>query len=231
MQIELMTVNQEARIDSRHLASLLGNKHKNVLGLLDDYLADFQRLGAFAFKTEVRAGQRKSGGGLPARWAELNEDQCYFLLTLVRNSETTVPLKRQLVQAFASARKGLLPSAASAAPALPSDPLELLTLSVQAMQQQKVQLQVLEHRLDTAPIRMDSKKRGAIHAACQRYARVHPAGYAGAYREFKGMFSNDGIPLAAYDDLPSHRYQEALEWLDMQIRVRGGAGLFDEASD
>lgn len=101
--IAVEAVHGEARADSRHLAERMGNHHKNVLSLLDDYLPDFQALGAIAFETRPNPG-----GGKPVRIAFLNEEQCYFLLTLVRNSETTVPMKRELVQAFTEFRQRAL---------------------------------------------------------------------------------------------------------------------------
>lgn len=107
----------EARADTRQLAARMQNKHRNVLGLIDDYADEFEAFGPLAFETEVRAGQQKSGGGMPSRYAMLNEEQCYFLLTLVRNSEATVPMKRELVRAFSEYRRAALAPAPVALPA------------------------------------------------------------------------------------------------------------------
>ena len=99
----------EIRMDSRLLASRFGNKHKNVLTMLDEYATEFAAFGALAFETEVRPAQEITRGGLPARYAMLNEDQCIFLLTLARNSPLTIELKVRLVQAFRKARDLLTP--------------------------------------------------------------------------------------------------------------------------
>lgn len=107
----------EARADTRQLAIRMQNKHRNVLGLIDDYAEEFKAFGPLAFETEVRAGQQKSGGGMPSRFAMLNEEQCYFLLTLVRNSDATVPMKRELVRAFSEFRRAAFAPAPAALPA------------------------------------------------------------------------------------------------------------------
>lgn len=210
MKIQIQTVNNEARVDSRDIAEVLGNQHRNVVALIEDYRGDFESFSRVAFQTEA---QKTAGGTQQVKFALLNEDQCYFLLTLVRNSDQVVPLKRGLVQAFKAARDLL------AAPTLPSDPLELLALSLAGLQQHRAQLTAIETRLNTAPIRTDSQMRARIYAACQQFARVHPKSYSGAYRAFKEAFGFSGAPLAAYDDLPQNRLDEALSWLDMQTRT------------
>ena len=107
------------------------------------------------------------------------------------------------------------------APALPTDPVELLALSLQGLQQHKRQLAAIEQRLDNAPIRTDSRMRAQIHAACQQFGRVHPRSFAGAYRAFKEAFGFQGAPLAAYDDLPQSRFDEALRWIEVQTGTFG----------
>lgn len=111
------------------------------------------------------------------------------------------------------------------APALPTDPLDLLALSLQGLQQQRQQLAAIEQRLDEAPIRANSELRARVHSACQKFGRVHPRGYSGAYRAFKEAFGFAGAALASYDDLPQHRAQEALEWLSLQVRTYGAQRL------
>nr|WP_255639524.1 Rha family transcriptional regulator [Deinococcus betulae] len=206
------------------MAAALANQHKNVMSLLSDYRTEFEALGILAFQTEEIAGR-----GQPAKYALLNENQCHFLLTLVRNTDTVVRLKLGLVQAFARAREL---AAQPVPPALPSDPIELLALSLQGLQQHRQQLAAIEQRLDTAPIRVDSQKRARVHAGCQAFSKVHPRGYSGAYRAFKEAFGFAGAPLAAYDDLPQHRFDEALTWLEVQTRTFSAQRpLLDEASD
>lgn len=102
--IALQTGRDEPpRVDSRELAQRLGVKHKNTIELLDKHKADFLELGHLPFQTEV--GYRAQGGGKAERFALLNEDQAYLLLTYSRNTAKVRGLKVKLVQAFSAARK------------------------------------------------------------------------------------------------------------------------------
>lgn len=102
--IALLTGRDETpRVDSRELAQRMGVKHKNTIELLDKHKADFLELGHLPFQTEV--GYRAQGGGKAERFALLNEDQAYLLLTYSRNTAKVRGLKVKLVQAFSAARK------------------------------------------------------------------------------------------------------------------------------
>lgn len=88
----------EARVDSRLIAQALGNQHKAVVQLIERYAAEMQSLGKLPFEMEpLPSGQRE-------RFALLNEDQAFFLLTLSRNTARVVELKAKLVAAFRDAR-------------------------------------------------------------------------------------------------------------------------------
>lgn len=95
-------VKAEPRIDSRLIADSLGIKHQNTYELIKDYKSDFEQLGVIRFQT----GEIK-GRGQPERYAMLNEDQAYLLLTYSRNTAKVRALKVKLVQAFRDARKAL----------------------------------------------------------------------------------------------------------------------------
>jgi phage regulator Rha-like protein len=97
--ITLHPIKNEARVDSRILAKHLQNQHKNVLALLDKYKSNFEELGILAFQT------RKSKRGLPERFALINEDQSYLLLTFSGNTKHIVGLKVELVKAFGRFRR------------------------------------------------------------------------------------------------------------------------------
>jgi phage regulator Rha-like protein len=90
----------EARIDSRLLAQGFGNKPKAAMALIERYSDRFKRLGILPFKKAVIKGR-----GQPERYALLNEDQAYLLLSLSRNSDTVVDLKVKLIKAFGNARR------------------------------------------------------------------------------------------------------------------------------
>lgn len=98
----LCTVKSEPRIDSRLMAQRLGNTHQHVRELIEQHLEHFRRFGVLRFQT----GKPSSiAGGRPERFALINEDQAYFLLSLSRNTERVVELKASLVMAFREARQ------------------------------------------------------------------------------------------------------------------------------
>lgn len=216
--IAIEAFHGEARIDSRDLAAVMNNHHKNVLSLLDDYVNDFQTIGAIAFETRPAPG-----GGKPIRIAFLNEEQCYFLLTLVRNSDTTVPMKRQLVQAFAEFKRRALPPAATFQGAVGMDFLHrfagntILAIREQATltkEEVKTELrQEIADALGSRPIQGSQPQE--IHRRVHELAhlmggkRTH---YAEAWRRLKDRFG-----IAAYRDLLTHQYDDATHFLDKQI--------------
>lgn len=102
--ITLIQHKNEARVDSRLLADQLANKHKSTIELIDRYSDKFKQFGHLPFQTEV--GARAQGGGKAERFAILNEDQAYFLLSLSRNTDRVVELKSCLILAFREARYG-----------------------------------------------------------------------------------------------------------------------------
>lgn len=102
--IMLIQVGDEPRVDSRQLAEQLDNKHKNSMALIERYLAKFEEFGLLAFQTEARPAGQHGGGDV--RFALLNEDQAFFLLSLSRNTDRVVELKASLIMAFREARYG-----------------------------------------------------------------------------------------------------------------------------
>lgn len=105
MNVVMLTlIGDEPRVDSRQLAEQVGNQHKNTMALIERYADKIKQFGLLPFQTEARpAGQH---GGGDARFALLNEDQCYFLLSLSRNTDRVVELKSSLIMAFREARYG-----------------------------------------------------------------------------------------------------------------------------
>lgn len=90
------------RLDSRVLAERLGNTHRATIALVEKYLSEFELHGKVCFK---KAPLPSSKTGQSERFALLNEDQCFFALSLSRNTARVVSLKSKLVTAFASARR------------------------------------------------------------------------------------------------------------------------------
>lgn len=101
-ELSLDLIKTEFRVDSRLLAPELNHRHRTILENIDKYKSQFEALGSLPFETEM--GTR---GGIPVRFALLNEDQCYFLLTLMRNNNHIVAAKLKLVKAFRDARAQL----------------------------------------------------------------------------------------------------------------------------
>ena len=64
-------------------------------------------LGPLPFQTERGKDLPQGGFAKPTRYALLNEDQCYFLLTLMRNNPLVVSKKLLLVKAFRDARAAI----------------------------------------------------------------------------------------------------------------------------
>lgn len=100
--IQLITINRESRADSRDIAEQLGASHRSTYRLITRYASKFSRFGEVRFQIAPvpasRTGQKEA-------FALLNEDQCYFLLSLSRNTPRVVDLKANLVQAFGEARR------------------------------------------------------------------------------------------------------------------------------
>ena len=96
----LIIVKAEARIDSRLLAVNMHKDHANLLELVKTHRADFEQFGLIRFQTGLIDGR-----GRPEKFALLNEDQAFLLLTYTRNTERTRQLKIKLVKAFGEARR------------------------------------------------------------------------------------------------------------------------------
>ncbi len=98
--LALHPVKGEPRIDSRMLAQHVGNQHESVSKLLTAYADDFRELGILRFQIgEIQ------GRGQPEKYAMLNEDQAYLLLTYSRNTAKVRAFKVRLVLAFREARQ------------------------------------------------------------------------------------------------------------------------------
>ncbi len=200
----------EARVNTRDLAARMGNKHANVLALVRDYQDDFAGFGQVTFETETV--RNSVGAANQTTFVLLNENQCYFLLTLVRNSEQTVPMKAELVRAFDTARATLAPIPA------PS-PLALSRAMLEALEQQDARVTALEHRMDSAPIQ--GERIGTLHKLCQELGQAM-GDYRRAYRLLYDRFN-----LASYRDCPNNRYEDAVRFVRVQIAAYTGTPLLE----
>jgi phage regulator Rha-like protein len=97
----LTATKTEARIDTRVLAQHLGSQHESIFKLVTQHQTDFKELGKVRFQIGASPGSRT---GQTMKFALLNEDQAYLLLTYSRNTARVRALKIQLVKAFREAR-------------------------------------------------------------------------------------------------------------------------------
>lgn len=107
------TCDDEYRVDSRAIAEKLGIEHRALLQTIGKYETKISAFGAVAFEM-----QPLPNGGIPTRYALLNENQCYLLATLSRNTDRVVDFKVWLVKTFAEHRNTVKPDSQ---PALQSD--------------------------------------------------------------------------------------------------------------
>jgi len=99
-----LAMMSEPRIDSRQLAASLGITHKACNALIGTHEIDLKRLSSLPFEKETKTRGLVRGAAIQ-RFALLTEDQCYFLLTLSRNTAAAVQAKLALVCAFKEARQ------------------------------------------------------------------------------------------------------------------------------
>lgn len=106
-EITVSTFAGELRADSRSFAPKLDVRHRQLMDNIYKYQDKFEALGLLPFETEAVDGDGYRGVKYE-KYALLNEDQAYFLLTLSRNSDAVVNAKLALVQAFRKARAQLV---------------------------------------------------------------------------------------------------------------------------
>lgn len=100
---KLDLIKNEFRVDSRLLAPELNHRHRTIFENILKYQSKFEEHGLLPFETEaVNNGDAR--GVKYQKFALLNEDQCYFLLTLMRNNDFVVDKKSKLVKAFRQAK-------------------------------------------------------------------------------------------------------------------------------
>ncbi len=95
--------SNEPRIDSRLIAGGLGVSHNHLIEQVEKYSERLKSLGIVRFETE----KLNSSRGRPERLVYLNENQCYFIVTLSKNTERAVDLKFAIVMAFSELRENL----------------------------------------------------------------------------------------------------------------------------
>ncbi|MGF2034287.1 MAG: phage regulatory protein/antirepressor Ant [Nostoc sp. CmiVER01] len=146
-KLNIQTIDSSLVVDSRLVATELGIQHKNLKELLKTYQADFEGFGRVAFETETL---ETAGGIQQTSFYFLNEDQCYLLLTFVKNTPEARQAKINLVKAFKGAREKVIQ------PQLPNDYLTALKALVVA-EEEKSQLALKAAAAESKVIEMAPK--------------------------------------------------------------------------
>lgn len=108
--ISIQSIKDTPVIDSRNLASVFDHRHRNIFANITKYKKELSEFGRVFFE---KAPFETAGGIQEQSFAMLNENQCYFLLTLMRNNETVVKRKMELIKAFSKARQGIIEQGAA----------------------------------------------------------------------------------------------------------------------
>ena len=90
------------RIDSRELAKNMQRLHKSLFELIKEHQNDFAEFGKVRFETEALTDSKT---GQKEKFALLNEDHAFLLVTYSRNTPRVRQLKVKLVKAFSAARR------------------------------------------------------------------------------------------------------------------------------
>lgn len=98
-------VGSEFRVDSRLLSPYLDHRHRTIMESITKHLSDYNELGIVTFQTERLLTENL--GYRDHKYALLNEDHCYLLLTYMRNNTSVREKKVKLVKAFRDARAQL----------------------------------------------------------------------------------------------------------------------------
>jgi phage regulator Rha-like protein len=81
------------------IAEGVGMEHAGVIKLVRKFKSDFEEFGFLGFQIQEKRGTQ----GAQTEFAELNEDQATYLMTLFRNTPIVRAFKIRLVKAFRSA--------------------------------------------------------------------------------------------------------------------------------
>lgn len=103
--LSIEIIGSEFRVDSRLLSPYLDHRHRTIMESITKHLSDYNELGIVTFQTERL--ETDNLGYREHKYALLNEDHCYLLLTYMRNNESVRAKKVKLVKAFRDARTQL----------------------------------------------------------------------------------------------------------------------------
>jgi hypothetical protein len=191
-----------SRVSSEVIADHLGNQHKATIQLIRKYETELRRFGLLPF--EMRARLPGQHGGADMEIALLNEDQCFYLLGLSKNTDTVVSLKGDMVAAFSKARKGTDLSGLDPTTAL-------LVNNVLEMAKVKAEQAVTSNRLDHIEATISSgtgyqtiSAWGKMNGAPMHLKSAQKLGFACATKCKKHGISIGKVPDERYGEVNSY---------------------------
>lgn len=100
---ELVSIKKEnVFTTSVIVANGTDNQHKSVSRLIHRHMKRFERWGMVEFSDLKSLNSKR---GRPTKVAMLNEEQAYFLITLLDNNDKVADFKAELVDQFFKAKK------------------------------------------------------------------------------------------------------------------------------
>ena len=103
--VAIVVDKKEARVSHFDLSAIMAVLPESTMKLILRYEDTLKEHGVVGFK--IRKPIKGTGGGRPEQVAWLNENQCFFILALSRNSDQVVRAKSNMIKAFKAARDAL----------------------------------------------------------------------------------------------------------------------------
>lgn len=104
-EIQIVLIKNEPLVSHIDLSNVMNVKPRSTMKLITQYQTTIETHGVVRFK--IAKPPKGTTGGRPEQVAMLNEEQCFFILTLSRNTPQVVQAKSNLVKAFKAAREQL----------------------------------------------------------------------------------------------------------------------------
>lgn len=98
-------ISGEPLASSLVIANGMKAKHKSVIQLIRQHAGVLREFGPLTF--EMRVVKRPQGGGAPAEYAMLNEQQAALLISMMRNTDEVLAFKVRLIREFYRMRDAL----------------------------------------------------------------------------------------------------------------------------
>ena len=142
VELNVLEIQNELRVDSKTVSELLDIKHKNLISTIRKYLTEIEEhFGRVAFET---APLITNGGIQDVTIAYLTEGQAIYVSSLSNNTDLVRTFKAKLVKAFLKVRESLL---IQKTPKTYLEALKELVLVIEDRDKTKQTLQLKEEKL------------------------------------------------------------------------------------